>query len=45
MQKGGKLKMYISEFWCGVFATILTELSIIIGYRVWIGIKNKDKNK
>lgn len=37
--------MYISEFWCGVFATILTELFILIGYGVWIGSKNKDKKE
>lgn len=37
--------MYISEFWCGVLATILTELSIIIGCGVWIGSKNKDKKE
>ena len=37
--------MYISEFWCGVLATILIEIFIIIGYGVWNGQKNKDKEE
>lgn len=37
--------MYISEFWCGVFSTIFTEMFILIGYAAWNTSKNKDKKE
>nr|DAG86555.1 MAG TPA: Rifin [Caudoviricetes sp.] len=27
--------MYISEFACGVFATLITEIVLIIGYAIY----------
>ena len=33
--------MYINPFWCGVIATILTELTGIIGYAIYLNIKEK----
>lgn len=27
--------MYIPEFWCGVMATVITEVAIIIIVAVW----------
>ena len=35
--------MYISPFWCGVIVTILTELTGIIGYTIYLNIKGKNK--
>ena len=35
--------MYINPFWCGVIATILTELKVIIGYTIYLTIKEKNK--
>lgn len=35
--------MYINPFWCGVIATILTELTGIIGYAIYLNIKGKNK--
>ncbi len=29
------IKMYISEFACGVFATLITEIVLIIGYAIY----------
>lgn len=34
--------MYISEFWCGVGATVLVELVSLIGYGIYIN--REDKN-
>lgn len=33
--------MYIPEFWCGVGATLLTELIGVIAYAVWQNRKNQ----
>lgn len=33
--------MYINPFWCGVIATILTELGTIIAYAIYLDIKKK----
>lgn len=33
--------MYISEFWCGVGAAILTEIILLIIYAIYLGNKNK----
>lgn len=35
--------MYINPFWCGVIATILTELIGIIGYSIYLNVKEKNK--
>lgn len=35
--------MYSNPFWCGVIATILTELTGIIGYTIYFSIKEKNK--
>lgn len=35
--------MYINPFLCGVIATILTELTGIIGYAIYLNIKEKNK--
>lgn len=35
--------MYINPFWCGVIATILTELTGIIGYAIYLNIKKINK--
>lgn len=35
--------MYINPFWCGVISTILTELAGIIGYAIYLNIKEKNK--
>lgn len=35
--------MYINPFWCGVIATILTELTGIIGYAIYLSIKKINK--
>lgn len=35
--------MYINPFWCGVIATMLTELVAIIIYAIYL--ENKKKNK
>lgn len=33
--------MYISEFVCGIAATIIVELVVIIAYGVYLNIKKK----
>lgn len=33
--------MWINSFWCGVIATILAELGMIIGYAIYDHYKNK----
>lgn len=35
--------MYINPFWCGVIVTTLTELAGIIGYAIYLNIKEKNK--
>lgn len=40
-KEGGN--MYINPFWCGVIVTILTELTGIIGYAIYLNIKEKNK--
>ena len=35
--------MYINPFICGVISTILTELTGIIGYTIYLTIKEKNK--
>lgn len=35
--------MYINPFVCGVIATILTELTGIIGYAIYFNAKGKNK--
>lgn len=35
--------MYINPFWCGVVATILVELGLIIGYAIYDNAKKKEK--
>lgn len=35
--------MYISEFWCGVGATILFELVALISYAIYDNERRKDK--
>ena len=37
--------MYISEFWCGVLATIGVEVIAIVGYAISISFKSKKKEK
>lgn len=37
--------MYINPFWCGVIATILTELIGIIGYSIYLNVKEKNKRE
>ena len=34
--------MYIPEFWCGVVATILVELGIVIGLVILLGNNRKN---
>lgn len=33
--------MYIPEFWCGVFATVIFEIMVIIGYGIYLNCKKK----
>ena len=33
--------MYISEFVCGIAATIIVELAAIVAYAVYLNIKEK----
>lgn len=33
--------MYISEFWCGVGATVLVELASIVSYLIYLSGKEK----
>ena len=35
--------MYINPFLCGVIATILAELAGIIGYAIYLNVKEKNK--
>lgn len=35
--------MYISEFWCGVLATIGVELFALIGYAIQVYVKTNKK--
>ncbi len=35
--------MYIPEFWCGVVATIITEVIIAIAYSIYADHKKGDK--
>lgn len=37
--------MYISEFWCGVLATIGVEFVALIGYSIQLYLKEKKKIK
>lgn len=37
--------MWISEFWCGVIATIAVEFIVLVAYAISIDIKHKNKNK
>lgn len=37
--------MYVSEFWCGVLATILIEIIALVGYTISDSRKKKDKSK
>ena len=37
--------MYISEFWCGVLATIEVEFIALIGYAIQLDINKKKKEK
>jgi len=37
--------MYISEFWCGVLVTIVTEIVVIIGIAINISINDKKSKK
>ena len=33
--------MYINPFWCGVIATVLTEIGLLIVYAIYDHNKNK----
>lgn len=33
--------MYISEFWCGVIATVVLEIGFLIGYAIYLNCKKK----
>ena len=35
--------MFISEFWCGVIATIAIEFAALIGVAIWQGCKGGKK--
>lgn len=35
--------MYINPFICGVISTILVEIAVIIGYTIYLTIKEKNK--
>lgn len=35
--------MYIPEFWCGVAATVIIEVAVIIGVAIFSGLR-KEKN-
>ncbi|SCJ99987.1 Uncharacterised protein [uncultured Eubacterium sp.] len=35
--------MYIDPFWCGVFATIITEVIFVIAACFVVGLKKGDK--
>lgn len=37
--------MYISEFWCGVIATIGLEFIALIGYSIQLDINKNKKEK
>lgn len=37
--------LYISEFWCGVIATIGVEFIALIGYAIQLDINKKKKEK
>lgn len=33
--------MYIDPFWCGVAATLITEVVALVGYAIFLGTKKK----
>lgn len=35
--------MYINPFWCGVIATVLVELGLLVGYTIYNNTKKKIK--
>lgn len=35
--------MYIPEFWCGVAATIVAEIALVIAYAIYENIKKGGK--
>ena len=35
--------MYISEFWCGVGATVLLEIAGLISYAIYFNNRRKDR--
>lgn len=35
--------MYINPFWCGIIATILTELVLLVGTVIYMNAKEKHK--
>lgn len=35
--------MYIPEFWCGVAATIIVEVAILVAVAVWPSRKSKKR--
>lgn len=37
--------MYISQFVCGIFATILSELALLIIYTIYLNRKEEKKNE
>ncbi len=39
------VEMYISEFWCGVGATLICELAMLICYAVYFDKKRSRKKK
>lgn len=39
------MTFYIPEFWCGVFATVLSEFFAVVGAVVVLEKKNKKKKK
>lgn len=43
--RGGVTIMYISEFWCGVLATIGVEFVALIGYAIQQTIKQNKEGK
>lgn len=34
--------MYIPEFFCGVIATVIFEVALIIGFVIYFGLQKKD---
>lgn len=33
--------MYIEPFWCGVAATLITEVLLLVGYAIFVGARKK----